>query len=294
VDVRPFRIDITDSEMVDLRRRLHQTRWPDRETVDDWSQGIPLAVVGDLCEHWGSGYDWVERQALLNRHPQVLADIGGMTVHAVHARSPHPGALPIVLTHGWPGSFVEYLDLVDELTRPSSGRDDEAFHVVIPSLPGYGFSSRPSTTGWGVSRIARLWADLMSTLGYGQFGAAGSDWSDHDGDLYSVIDRDRLLDNLTVYWVTRTGASSARLYWESFAEIEAVFASTVSDVIRVPVGASIFPREVPRASRRWAERRFTNIVQWHEHERGGHFAAMERPDDLLADIRSLFRPLRPG
>lgn len=340
--------------------------------------GDPLRHVQDLCRYWANDYDWSARQTRLNSYPHIRVDLEGLALHCVHMHSPHEDATPLILTHGWPGSFIEYLGLADELARPPSGRGEEAFHVVIPSLPGYGFSSQPSEPGWGVNRIARLWADLMSELNYARFGAVGSDWgtsistslgaqfpdrvialelipplaapdpttfealteaestalsdlervsadgsaysamhttrpqttgyalvdspaalcawitekfwqwTDNNGDLYSVIDRDRVLDNLMIYWVTQTGASSARLYWESFSEIHAVFTNAIVDTIDVPVGASIFPREVPRISQRWAERRFTKIVQWREHTRGGHFAAMEQPQLLLTDIRDLF------
>lgn len=380
--VRDFTVHLDDDVLLDLRDRLRRARWPRRETVDDWSQGVPLGVVQDLCAYWAGDYDWRRREAALNAFPHATVRVGDLDVHCVHARSPHAGATPLVLTHGWPGSFVEYLGLVPELTNPSSGRPEDAFHVVVPSLPGYGFSSQPTTPGTGVTRVAQLWAELMTTLGYDRFGAGGSDWgtsvsssiaqqypdrviglclipplaapdpatsdsltpaeeralddlaevnatgsaysavhttrpqtvgyglvdspvalcawilekfwawTDHDGDLYRVIDRDTILDNLTIYWATATGASSARLYWESFAEIHHIFNDAVPDVIDVPVGASIFPREVPRVSRRWAERRFPRVVQWREHDRGGHFAALERPDVVVDDIRSLFRTIR--
>ena len=384
--VRDFAVHVDDAVLDDLRRRLEHTRWPDRETVDDWSQGIPLATTRELCEYWATGYSWREREALLNAHPQYLVRVGDLDVHCVHARSPHPDATPLVLTHGWPGSYVEYLGLVEELTRPASGRAEDAFHVVLPSLPGYGFSSRPARPGTGVAAVARIWAELMAALGYRRFGAGGSDWgtsvsaslgqqfpdrilglclipplappdpatlgdltpaersalddlaaaeatgsayaalhttrpqtagyglvdspaalcawileklwawTDHDGDLYEVIDRDRILDNLSIYWVTGTGASAARMYWESFAEIREIFTAATPEPIAVPVAASIFPREVPRASRRWAERRFPRLVQWREHERGGHFAALEQPDAVVADLRSFFSAVResPG
>ncbi|NYJ00320.1 pimeloyl-ACP methyl ester carboxylesterase [Nocardioides thalensis] len=379
--VRDFTIRVDDEVLDDLRRRLREARWPRRETVEDWSQGIPLAVVQDMCDYWASGYDWREREERLNSLPQRLVRIDDLDIHCVHVRSRHPDATPIVLTHGWPGSFVEYVGLVDELVDPASGSAEDAFHVVIPSLPGYGFSSQPQAPGWGIERIARAWAELMTALGYERFGAVGSDWgtsvsaslgeqfpdrvlglclvpplaapdpatfddltaqeraaladletanatgsaysamhatrpqtaaygltdspaglcawilekfwswTDHDGDLYDVIDRDTILDDLTIYWVTGTAASSGRLYWESFEEIHRIFTEDVPSVIDVPVAGAIFPREVPRASRRWAERRFPNIVQWREHDRGGHFAALERPQALVADVRDFFATL---
>jgi pimeloyl-ACP methyl ester carboxylesterase len=380
--IRDFTIDVDHATLVDLRDRLHRTRWSQPETVEDWSQGIPLRHVQELCQYWAIDYDWSVRQNQLNSYHHVTVEVDDLAIHCVHARSPHEDATPLILTHGWPGSFIEYLGLADDLTRPSSGRAADAFHVVIPSLPGYGFSSQPMKPGWDVNRIARLWADLMTELGYARFGAVGSDWgtsisaslgaqfperiialelipplappdpatlstltaaesqaladlervtatgsaysamhttrpqttgyaltdspaalcawitekfwqwTDHDDDLYSVIDRDRVLDNLMIYWVTRTGASAARLYWESFGEINAILNNAIVDTINVPVGASIFPREVPRISKRWAERRFTNIAQWREHSRGGHFAALEQPDLVLGDIRDLFARIR--
>ncbi len=376
--IRDFTIDVDDATLEDLRDRLRRTRWPRPETVEDWSQGIPLDRVQELCRYWAIDYDWSNRENQLNRYRHVTVELDGLAIHCVHARSPHQDATPLILTHGWPGSFVEYLGLADDLAHPPSGRAADAFHVVIPSLPGYGFSSQSLQPGWGVTSIARLWGALMNELGYARFGAVGSDWgtsisaslgaqfpdrvialelipplappdpatfgaltaaesraladlervtatgsayaamhttrpqttgyglvdspaalcawiiekfwqwTDHDGDLYSVIDRDRVLDNLMIYWVTQTGASAARLYWESFGEINAILNNALVDTINVPVGASIFPREVPRISKRWAERRFTNIVQWREHTRGGHFAALEQPDLVLGDIRDLF------
>ena len=382
--VREFSIHLEDAVLGDLRQRLTQTRWPDPQTVSDWSQGIPLATVRELCGYWGNHYRWRDREQALNVHQQVMVHLDGLDIHCVHARSPHREATPLVLTHGWPGSFVEYLGLVDELTTPASGRPEDAFHVVLPSLPGYGFSTRPETTGVGVARIAKLWAGVMTSLGYERFGAGGSDWgtsvsaalgqqcpdrvlglclipplaapdrstfgdltaaersalddlstanatgsayaamhttrpqtagyalvdspvalcawmlekfwswTDHDGDLYDVIDRDTVLDMVMIYWATATGASSLRLYWESFEEINRIFNENVADLIEVPVSASIFPREVPRVSRRWAERRFPHIVQWREHERGGHFAALEQPRAVVDDIRDFFSVLRAG
>ena len=382
--VREFAIHVDDAVLDDLVRRLRQARWPDEETVGDWSQGIPLVRTRDLCAYWAESYDWREREALLNAHAQQLVRVDDLDIHCVHSRSPHPGATPLVLTHGWPGSFVEYLAVAEELTHPASGRAEDAFHVVLPSLPGYGFSTRPRRPGVGVAWVASMWGDLMTTLGYDRFGAGGSDWgtsvsaslgqqlpdrviglclipplappdpgtlgdlspaersalddlsaveatgsayaavhstrpqtvgyglvdspvalcawilekfwawTDHDGDHYEVIDRERILDNLSIYWETGTGASSARMYWESFAEIRRVFTDADPEPIEVPVAASIFPREVPRVSRRWAERRFPNIVQWREHDRGGHFAALERPDVVAADIRSFFGSLASG
>lgn len=380
--IRPFTIHVDDEVLDDLRLRLEQARWPQAETVDDWSQGIPLATTRELCDYWARDYRWREREHALNAYPQQLVHVGDLDIHCVHVRSAHRDATPLVLTHGWPGLFIEYLGLVEELTNPASGRPEDAFHVVLPSLPGYGFSTQPKTTGVGVAHVARLWAELMTALGYARFGAGGSDWgtsvsaslgqqfpdrilglclipplaapdpstlhdltaqeqaalddlamanatgsaysamhttrpqtagyalvdspvalcawilekfwswTDHGGDLYEVVDRDRILDNLMLYWLTATGASSARLYWESFEEIHRIFNDDMPERIEVPVAASIFPREVPRVSRRWAERRFPHIEQWREHDRGGHFAALEQPEVVLDDIRTFFSGLR--
>lgn len=382
--VRPFEIHFADSDLIDLKSRLARTRWPDSEPVDDWSQGLPLRIAQDMCRYWEHDYDWRERERRLNSFPQFTTELDGLVVHFVHVRSANPGAIPIVLTHGWPGSFVEYLSVVGPLVDPVAhgGAVEDSFDVVIPSLPGYAFSGKPTETGWGVARTARAWAGLMSQLGYANFAAAGSDWgtsvsaslgvqfperviglhlipplvapdpatfdsltpaernaiddlehanlsesgysaehatkpqtigyglvdspsalcswllekfwswSDNDGDLYSVISRDTILDNLMMYWIPGTGASSVRMYWESFSEIWAIFNTEVVDLVTVPVGASIFPRENPRVSQRWAARRFTDIRQWHELERGGHFAALEQPAVVAGELASFFRLLR--
>ncbi len=383
--VVPFLLDVPAADLVDLRERLTRTRWPEAETVDDWSQGPPLAYVRDLCRYWAHGYDWRATEARLNALPQfrTVLDGGGtdgVGAHFLHVRSPHPGALPLVLTHGWPGSVVEYLKVLAPLTDPPDPRD--AFHLVIPSLPGYGFSDRPARRGWTVERIAAAWAQLMARLGYERYGAAGSDWgttvstriglqdpahvagihvvpplvapdpatlddltpgeraaladldrAGDDGDGYSheqstrpqtigyglvdspallcawivekfaawtdsggrpetVLTRDDLLDNLMLYWLPGTGASAARLYWESFRGVRAVFRGTVTDVVDVPTGCSVFPRENPRPSRRWAERRFTDIRHWGEPARGGHFAAFEQPELFAEELRAFFRHVR--
>ncbi|WP_435748709.1 epoxide hydrolase family protein [Microbacterium sp. PMB16] len=385
-EIRPFRIDYPRAQWDDLRDRLARTRWPDAETVGDWSQGLPLSVARDMCAYWQDGYDWRAREEQLNSFPQFTTEVDGLDLHFVHVRSSHAEATPLVLTHGWPGSFVEFLKLIGPLTEPEAHglSGGPAFHVVVPSLPGYAFSGKPTETGWGVDRIARAWAVLMDRLGYGRFGAAGSDWgtsvsaslgrqfpdriiglqlipplaapdpatldsltsfekaalddleranatesgysamhshkpqtigyalvdspvalctwilekfwawTDNDGDLHSVIGRDEFLDNLMTYWMTGSGASAARLYWESFPDIWALFNTDVVDRIEVPVGASIFPAENPRPSRRWAERRFTDIRQWHELDRGGHFASFEQPATVAAELREFFGGLREG
>ena len=376
MSVTPFRIAVPDAELADLRDRLRRTRWPEAETVDDWSQGVPRAHLQELCAYWADGYDWRAAEARLNGLPQYRTELDGLGVHFLHVRSPHAGALPVVLTHGWPGSVVEFLDAIELLTDPPDPAD--AFHVVCPSLPGYGFSDRPARTGWTVQRTAAAWAQLMARLGYDRYGAAGSDWGtsvstwigtldpDHaagihlvpplvapdpatfddltpgeraalddlargqaDGDGYSMqqstrpqtigyglvdspallaawivekfhawtdpvstLSRDQLLDNLMLYWLPGTGASAARLYRESFREVQATFAGETTDQVDVPVGCSVFPHENPRPSRRWAARRFPDIRYWNEPERGGHFAAFEQPELFAAELRAFFRLVR--
>ena len=377
--VTPFRIAVPDAVLDDLRERLTRTRWPQRETVDDWSQGVPLAYVQELCRHWAEGYDWRATEARLNALPQFRTAIDGVGIHFVHARSPHAGALPIVMTHGWPGSIVEFTKVIGPLTDPTAHGGDaaDAFHVVCPSLPGYGFSDAPAEPGWGIDRIAAAWIRLMARLGYERYGAQGSDWGTSVstligvqdpghvaaihvvpplaapdpatfGDLtaaeraaladleaaersasgysaiqstrpqtvgYGLVDSpaalcawivekfaewsdgdvlspDDLLDNLMLYWLPGTGVSAARLYWESFARVSEWFTSANPDVVGVPAGCSIFPKEMPRASRRWAERRFTDIIHWNELDRGGHFAAYEQPELFVEEVRAVFRHVR--
>jgi pimeloyl-ACP methyl ester carboxylesterase len=372
----PFAIAVPDAELDDLRARLRRTRWPEPEPVDDWSQGVPLAYLQDLCAYWADGYDWRATEAELNALPQFRTPIDGLGIHFLHVRSPHPDALPLVLTHGWPGSIVEFLDVIRPLTEPDDAAD--AFHVVCPSLPGYGFSDKPSAPGWGVERIAAAWAELMARLGYTRYGAQGSDWGtsvsaclgqqdpahvagihlmpplappdpatfgsltdgerdalaalaharEHDSGYskehatrpqtigYALVDspaglcawiveklvawtdgddavsRDRLLDNLMLYWLPRTGASSARLYWESSGRVGEWIEGPTRDVVAVPAGCTVFPRELQRPSRRWAERRFTDIRYWSEPERGGHFAALEQPARFVDELRAFFRLVR--
>jgi epoxide hydrolase len=375
-EITPFRIDVRDADLDDLRRRLRQTRWPDPETVDDWSQGIPLAYVRDLCGYWLDRYDWRAAEARLNRFPQFRTEIDGVDIHFVHARSPEDGALPLVMTHGWPGSIVEFGKVIEPLANPvaSGGDAADAFHVVCPSLPGYGFSGKPGRPGWGTGRIAAAWDRLMARLGYPRYAAQGGDWgaqvttalgmnhpehltgihlnmpiafpesgatgltereqaalatmthydewesgyfkeqstrpqtvgyglvdspaglcawivekfwawTDGDGDPANVLTRDEMLDNVMLYWLPGTGASSARLYWENR---EKAFLGPVT----VPVGCSIFPREIFRPSRRWADRQLTNVHYWNELDKGGHFAAFEQPETFVSEVRACFRALR--
>lgn len=383
-DVTPFRIEIPEAELSDLRERLERTRWPEAETVGDWSQGVPLAYVQDLCRHWADGYDWRATEARLNELPQYRTEIDGLGIHFVHVRSPHEAALPLVLTHGWPGSIVEFLKVIGPLTDPTAHGGDaaDAFHVVCPSLPGYGFSDKPSQPGWNVQRIARAWTQLMARLGYERYGAQGGDWgtsvttsigqqdpghvvgihlnppiaapdsatfddlteaeraaldamerseawesgyaaqqstrpqtvgyglvdspaglcawlvekfrawTDCDGHPENVLTRDELLDNLMLYWLPGTGASSARLYWESFRQVSEWFTRATADTVTVPTGCSIFPKEMPRPSHRWAAKRYTDIRHWNELDKGGHFAAFEQPELFVEELRTFFGHVR--
>jgi pimeloyl-ACP methyl ester carboxylesterase len=383
-DIARFRLATPDADLDDLRTRLRRTRWPEREPVDDWSQGVPLGYLQDLCAYWTDGYDWRATEARLNGLAQYRTELDGVGIHFLHVRSPHPDALPLVLTHGWPGSIVEILDVIGPLTDPPAhgGHATDAFHVVCPSLPGYGFSDKPDGAGWGVERIARAWAELMARLGYERYGAQGSDWgtsvstliarqdaahvagihlmpplappdpatfddltdaeraalaalehaaewesgyskehatrpqtvgyglvdspvalcawivekfwawTDHDGHIEDVLTRDQLLDNLMLYWLPGTGASSARLYWESIRQVDEWISGRAADTVTVPTGCTIFPKELQRPSRRWAERRFLDIRYWSEPDRGGHFAAFEQPELFVDELRAFFRLVR--
>ena len=381
----PFRIEIPQAELTDLGERLRRTRWPEPETVGDWSQGVPLTYAQDLCRYWADGYDWRASEARLNGLPQFRMAIDGLPIHFIHARSPRPGALPLIITHGWPGSVIEYLKVIAPLTDPASRGGDpaDAFDVVLPSLPGYGFSGQPDRPGWGVERIAAAWAELMARLGYRRYGAVGSDWgtsvtaslgqqdpghvagihlvppsgpdpaaaaagdlteaeretlaslqrtaesdsgysrehatrpqtigyaltdspaalcawiiekfwswTDHGGHLENVLTRDELLDNLMLYWLPGTGASAARLYWESISQVNEWISGAAAGPVIVPVGCSIFPAELQQPSLRWAQRRFPDIRYWGEPARGGHFAAFEQPELFVNEICSFFRLIR--
>ena len=375
--VTPFTLDVPEAQLDDLRRRLDATRWPERETVGDWTQGSPLSKVQALCDHWRHRYDWRRAEAKLNGLGQFKTEIDGLTIHFLHIRSPHPNALPLVLTHGWPGSVMEFMKVIGPLTDPTAhgGRAEDAFHVVAPSLPGYGFSDKPTDAGWGVPRIAQAWIALMARLGYSRWVAQGGDWgaavttaigvarpaacaaihvnmplvfpaaedlkdptpaeqaslaamqyyqdkdsgyskqqttrpqtlgyglvdspagqaawiyekmwawTDNDGAPESALTHDEMLDNIMLYWLPGTGASSARLYWESFG----VFASTE---LSLPVGVSIYPREIFRPSRRWAEKRMHDIIHWNELPKGGHFAAWEQPALFVKELRDCFAKVR--
>ena len=366
--IEPFRIEIRDAQLDDLRARLANTRWPEAETVEDWSQGIPLAYVRELCDYWRTGYDWRRTEARLNEIPQFRTEIDGLGIHFFHVRSPQEDATALILTHGWPGSVVEFMKVIEPLSQD--------FHLVVPSLPGYGFSDKPAQPGWGVRTIAAAWDELMTRLGYERYGAHGGDWgspitmhlgarspehvagihltmpvippavfgelgeltedelavlarfaeyrksgsgyskqqstrpqtlgyglvdspagqcawivekfrewTDCDGDPENVLSKDELLDNVMLYWLPETAASSARLYWESFNDSD-------RPKVGVPTACSSFPKEIIRIPKRAAELWFSDLRQWREHDRGGHFAALEQPDALVEDLRSFFGELR--
>ena len=375
--VTEFRVTIPPGAFDDLRARLSRTRWPEEETVKDWSEGVPLAKMRALVEYWRTGYDMDRIERRLNAVSQYRTEIDGLGIHFIHVRSKHQNALPIILTHGWPGSVVEFLKVIEPLTNPTAhgGTADDAFHVVVPSLPGYGFSDKPTERGWGIPHIARAWAVLMKRLGYASWVGQGGDWGagvttwmakQHVEGLkaihlnlpilfpppiegvpsaeettaiaklssfvdngsgysklqstrpqtigYSLADspvgqaawiyekfaqwtdtgneperelsRDEILDNITLYWLSNTGASSARLYFESFA----------SDFSRqqldIPVGVSVFPGELYRPLKVWGERTYSRLFYWNEVARGGHFAAFEQPNLFVAELRTCFGELR--
>jgi pimeloyl-ACP methyl ester carboxylesterase len=375
-DILPFTIDVPDASIDDLRDRLARTRWPDAETVDDWSQGIPLAYTQELCDYWATDYDWRRFESALNAYDNFITEIDGVDIHFIHVRSPHDDATPMVLTHGWPGSVAEFMGVIDPLRNPTEhgGSADDAFHLVIPSLPGYGWSGKPTSTGKGVAWIAEAWNTLMVRLGYDSYVAQGGDWggavttyigmqnlgnvraihtnmpvagptpeslaeptpqeaaafealghydkwdsgyskqqstrpqslgyalvdsaagqcgwiaekmwawTDNDGHPESALSKDQILDNISIYWFTASAASSARLYWESFADFG-------GGAVEVPTGCSIYPKEIIRCSQRWAEQRYTNIKYWNELDKGGHFAAWEVPDTFVDEMRAAFRVL---
>ena len=369
----PFEIRVDPVAVADLRAALARTRWPEPETVSDWSQGVPLAVARRIAEYWAGHYDMYRLQKRLNVHPQAIVELDGCPIHVLTARSPHAQALPLLLTHGWPGSVVEFLEVLPLLTDPPDPAD--AFEVICPTLPGFGWSGKPTANGWSVERIAGAWADLMARQGITRYGAAGGDWgafvtaavgtrdpehvvgihltlprapevpdapitaaehaglattaefrsrgsgysaiqstrpqtvgyglvdspvaqltwildkfwawTDHDGDFESAVDRDRVLDNVMTYWLTGSGASSARIYWESFPR------HLGSDPVSVPTGASIFPKEIAKIPRSWAQARFTDLRYWNDDlPRGGHFASLEVPEVYAAELRKFFRLVR--
>ncbi len=375
-EVTPFTIAVPDAVLEDLRQRLNNTRWADEEVVDDWSQGIPLAYLKEVCEYWATDYDWRSREAALNRFDQFTTEIDGLDVHFVHQRSPHPDAIPLLITHGWPGSIVEFHKVIEPLVDPTAfgGNAADAFHVVAPSLPGFGFSGKPTVPGWGVDKIAVTFAELMARLGYDRYVAQGGDWgsavttaigatdpehcaaihvtlamgarpkidgeptpeeqraldgaayyrdwdsgyskqqatrpqtigyglvdspagqagwilekfwawTDCDGHPENVLTRDELLDNVMFYWVNAAGASSARIYWESFGR-------GTRHTVSIPSGFAVFPKEIVPPVRKWVESSFTDIRHWAEYDKGGHFAAFEVPETFVGEVCDAFRPFR--
>ncbi len=393
--IRPFRVHVPKAALVDLRRRIAATRWPERETVDDFSQGVQLAKIQELVRYWGTDYDWRKAEAKLNALPQFVTKIDGLDIHFIHVRSRHPNALPMIITHGWPGSVFEQLKVIEPLTDPTAhgGQAEDAFDVVIPSLPGYGFSGKPTGTGWDPDHIARAWAELMKRLGYSSYVAQGGDWgapissamarqaapgligihlnlpatvppevatalaggpapaglsekeravfeslmtNAKKGNLayfvmmtarpqtvgYGATDspaglaawilvhpgfaqwtfgadsekspsKDDVLDNITLYWLTNTAASSARLYWENGARGSVIVAAAQkTEEIKLPVAITVFPEDVYRAPETWARRAYRNLIYFHEVDKGGHFAAWEQPELFAAELRAAFKPLR--
>ena len=373
-DISPFVISISDQQFTDLNNRIANTRWPDAETTADWNQGVPLAYVKELVQYWGEQYDQQRLANRLNAFDNFKTNLLGLNIHFMHIRSSNPNARPLLLTHGWPGSVVEFLKVIGPLTEPQEhgGKADDAFHLVIPSLPGYGFSDKPQATGWGVEKIAEAWAALMARLGYSQYFAQGGDWGsvitsyiarqdpehclgihinmgivapdpnaenltanelsimagwkyyqdwdsgyskqqatrpqtlgyglvdspsgqaawivekfyqwmDCDGHPENIVSRDELLDNIMVYWLTGSGASSARIYWESFGGGEGR-----EQPVSIPMGATISTKDIFRTSERFASRVFTNIVYWKDKEEGGHFAAFEQPNAFVSELRECF------
>jgi pimeloyl-ACP methyl ester carboxylesterase len=379
-ELEPFRVDVDEAELADLRDRLVRTRWPDAEPVKDWSQGVPLGYMREICRYWERGYDWRAAEHRLNALPQFRTTIDGLGIHFVHVRSPEPDALPLVVTHGWPGSVLEFSKVVGPLADPVAygGDPRDAFHVVCPTLPGFGFSDKPAEPGWGVPRIAVAWATLMARLGYDRYAAQGGDWgagvstalaqqqpervigihlndailsadalrglgdltdeeqqalaalhahrtdgagystqqatrpqtlgygladspsgqcawivekfqkwSDCDGHPENAFTRDQLLDDVTLYWLTNSAASSARIYWESTAAMRALI-----EPVRTPTAYSAFPREIVCFPRRWVETRYLDLRYYNRPVRGGHFAAYERPELFVEEVRAGLRAIR--
>ena len=392
VGIRPFHIDVPDEELAELRRRIAATRWPSKELVTDRSQGVQLAALQELARYWETEYDWRATEAELNALPQFTTELDGVSIHFIHVKSRHENALPLIMTHGWPGSVIELLGTVGPLTDPTEhgGRAEDAFDLVLPSLPGYGLSGEPTELGWGPDRVARAWPELMNRLGYTRFVAQGGDvgsavtdamarqapegligihvnlllaalgvadqlpadseqeraaldalaafnasgrgyfieqatrpqtigyalldspvalaaWMlDHDTDSYNKIarafvdgkpsgrlTRNRIVDNITLYWLTGTGASAARSYWESGrAQAVAVAAGQAPPAVTIPVGFTTFPGEIVPAPRSWAEKVYPSLVYFNEVDRGGHFAAWEEPQLFSEEMRAAFSSLR--
>jgi pimeloyl-ACP methyl ester carboxylesterase len=387
-EIRPFRVDMPDEAISDLRRRIAATRWPSKELVADRSQGVQLATLQELARYWAADYDWRRCETRLNALPQFKTEIDGVDVHFIHVKSDHADALPLIMTHGWPGSVIELLETMGPLTDPSAhdGRAEDAFHLVLPSIPGYGFSAEPAEIGWYSGHVAQAWAELMNRLGYTRYVAQGGDqgasvtdamgrqapegligihtnllvpalagpepteteeeraaadqlatfrqsgfgyfleqatrpqtigyalldsplalagWMlDHDTDAYYKISRaftggqpsggltrDHILDNITLYWLTGTGASAARSYWEA-GRAQALAAGQAPPEVKLPVGYTTFPGEIFRAPRSWVEKAYPTLTYFHEASKGGHFAAWEEPQLFSEEIRAAFSSLR--
>ncbi len=389
-DIRPFCVDVPEADLTDLRRRINLTKWPEREPVADASQGVQLATIQKLARYWSTEHDWRKVEATLNALPNFMTEIDGLDIHFIHVRSKHEDALPMIVTHGWPGSIIEQLKIIDPLTNPTAhgASAADAFHLVIPSMPGYGFSGKPTTTGWDAARIARAWTVLMKRLGYRRYVAQGGDWGalivdlmgveaapellgihtnlpqavppeieraaftgapppsnlsteerhaydrlafffklglayalemgnrpqtlygiadspiglaawilDHDISSYELIarvfdgqseglTRDDILDNITLYWLTNTAVSSARLYWGNKLSLVA------PKNVAIPVAVSVFPDEIYTVSRSWAERAYPKLIYYNRLDKGGHFAAWEQPQLFSEEVRAGFRSLR--
>ena len=378
--IQPFSLDIPAADIADLKNRLAGARWPEAETVEDWSQGLPLVYHREFCHYWGNEYDWYQTQERLNHHDQFITNIDGLDIHFLHIRSSHENAMPLIITHGWPGSIIEFHKILEPLTEPTrhGGSAEDAFHLVCPSLPGYGFSGKPKTTGWGVEKIAAAWDTLMLRIGYDSYVAQGGDWgsavtttigmqdkghcigihvnmpnagatraarenpddadkaalagaafyqqwdsgyskqqstrpqtlgygladspvgqsawilekfyqwTDCKGHPENVLTRDEIIDNIMFYWLTNSGASSARLYWESFGTAF----SGADNTVKLPTGISSYPKEIIRTPRSWAEQRYTNIQYWNDLDRGGHFAAFEQPELFVQEMRNWLKTVR--
>jgi pimeloyl-ACP methyl ester carboxylesterase len=389
-EIRPFDVEIPQEQLDDLRRRIEATRWPSKELVEDRSQGVQLATVRELARYWTTDYDWRKAEAKLNALPQFTTEIDAVDIHFIHVESPHENALPLIMTHGWPGSVIELLETVGPLTDPTAhgGQAEDAFHLVLPSLPGYGFSGEPADLGWNAGRVAKAWAELMRRLGYTRYVAQGGDvgalvtdtmgrqapegllgihlnllvtvlagppqaeseqeraaadqlatfresgfgyflematrpqtigyalldspvalaaWLlDHDTDSYYKISRafvdgepagnltrDNIVDNITLYWLTGTGASAARSYWEDGRVLAQALASgQAPPEVSVPVGFTTFPGEIWRTPRSWAESSYPNLTYFNEADKGGHFAAWEEPEIFTTEVRAAFKSLR--
>jgi pimeloyl-ACP methyl ester carboxylesterase len=385
--IRPFQLHIPDAALADLRKRIAETRWPDKETVADRSQGNQLAKLQEIVQYWGSDYDWRKVETRLNALPMFLTEIDGIDIHFIQVKSRHANALPLIITHGWPGSVIEQLEVIGPLTDPPAhgGQAEDAFDVIIPSMPGYGFSAKPQSTGWDPDRIASAWAELMKRLGYTRYVAQGGDWGSpvssamarqapagllgihinlpaavppeiakalaggaplpaglsekeraafdaldaflkmtraysvmmatrpqmigyaltdspaglaafmadyNNGEPERLLTKDQFLDNVTLYWLTTSAASSARLYWENGGRSLVVAEAQKTAEIALPVAITVFPGEIYRAPETWARRAYPNLIYFREAESGGHFAAWEEPELFAAELRAAFRPLR--